>query len=100
MEGLPIVSAYQLEAQLLEVFRRGQARGLRHVVVRDGDLHRAIGSYPGVDHRMSICCGAMRGELQEGDTIISEPPKGEGATLTIRYRLPRTILADPGGARA
>jgi 5-methylcytosine-specific restriction protein A len=49
-----------------------------------------IGGYPGAGkHRMPVCCEAMRSEKRAGDEIVFEPPKGKGASLTIRYRLPR-----------
>ena len=32
----------------------------------------------------------MRSAMRAGDVVIAEPPKGTGASLTIRYRLPRS----------
>ncbi|MCX6064101.1 MAG: HNH endonuclease [Caldiserica bacterium] len=60
-----------------------------NVDVTSGDLHRRVGGYPGRNHAMPVCCSVMRQAMQSGDVIIAEPPKGNGATLTIRYRLPR-----------
>jgi len=31
----------------------------------------------------------MYAEMREGDRVLCAPPKGRGATLTIRYLLPR-----------
>ena len=59
------------------------------VSINSGDLHRSIGGYPGRNHQMPSCCAAMELEMQDGDVIISRPPKGYGASLTIRYKLPR-----------
>jgi sarcosine oxidase delta subunit len=67
-----------------------QARGQPFVDVNAGDLHRQVGGYPGPNQRMPNCCSVMRQAMQEGDTIRATPPKGAGASLTIRYRLPRT----------
>lgn len=49
---------------------------------------------------MPSCCQAMYHEQRADDEIISRPPKGKGATLTIRYRLPRlaTITSEPPSA--
>ncbi|WP_421580101.1 hypothetical protein [Shinella sp. M31] len=54
-----------------------------------GDIHRDIGGYPGYNHRMPQCCKVMYAEMREGDRVVSAPPKGLGASLTIEYRLPR-----------
>jgi hypothetical protein len=59
------------------------------VDVNAGKLHRSVGGYPSDNHRMPLCCGVMREEMQPGDVILQEPPKGTGASLTIRYFLPR-----------
>jgi len=69
---------------------RAARRGMADVDIVAGEVHRAIGNYPGPLHRMPVCCEAMRSLMQDGDEIISAPPKGAGASLTIRYRLPRT----------
>ena len=60
-----------------------------YVDVTSGVLHRALGGYPGAHHAMPTCCNVMMAAMHDGDTILSMPPKGRGATLTIRYRLPR-----------
>lgn len=75
----------------LTVMLAGAAEiGFAAVDVNAGILHRAIGGYPGAGHRMPVCCHAMRTAMQPGDEIVAEPPQGNGASLTIRYRIPRT----------
>lgn len=74
-----------LEARLAAAAKAGRP----FVDVRSGDLHREVGAYPGHQHRMPTCCSAMRSAMRAGDTEVAAPPKGNGATLTIRYRLPR-----------
>jgi hypothetical protein len=32
----------------------------------------------------------MKAAMEAGDEIVSTPPKERGATLTIRYKLPRS----------
>ena len=59
------------------------------VDVTSGKLHRLVGGYPSRNHKMPSCCNAMTKAMQSGDTILAKPPKGRGATLTIRYLLPR-----------
>lgn len=58
--------------------------------IESGDLHRQVGGYPGLNHRMPICCDVMYGMMQQGDQILYAPPKGRGASLKIQYHLPRT----------
>ena len=55
--------------------------------VSAGQIHVAVGGYPGANHRMPMCCSVMREEMREGDFIVTEPPSGQGASLTIRYQV-------------
>lgn len=68
---------------------RANSRGAGHVEINSGKVHRTLGGYPGADHRMPMCCEAMRSLMLPGDEIVTEPSGGQGASLTIRYRLPR-----------
>jgi 5-methylcytosine-specific restriction protein A len=74
---------------LREIFFSKEKQGLSKIAVNSGDLHRRVGGYPGKNHRMPTCCSAMRSEMRDGDRIIQSPPKGNGASLTIEYQLPR-----------
>lgn len=59
------------------------------VDVISGALHDRVGGRNGRNHRMATCCSVMMAAKRDSDTILSRPPKGKGATLTIRYFLPR-----------
>ena len=83
------VNAETFRKALQRVF--AEAKG-SFVDVTSGDLHRLVGGYPGRSHKMPVCCDVMRMAMQSGDTILASPPKGRGATLTIRYILPRSSL--------
>jgi len=72
---------------LREIFDESKAS---FVDVTSGDLHRLVGGYPGKHHNLPTCCNVMTSAMQSGDTILAKPPKGRGATLTIRYVLPRS----------
>ncbi len=63
--------------------------GMKFVEVRSGDVHRELGGYPGPNHRMPDCCQVMRRLMTGTDSILEAPPKGNGATLVVRYALPR-----------
>ena len=81
--------ADDFRSELRGQLRAAELAGKPFIEINAGDLHRRIGSYPGSDHRMPMCCEVMRSERRRGDEIISSPAKGVGASLTIRYRLPR-----------
>ncbi len=81
----------------IEDFRYLLRKGLRDVElggqsaaeINSGELHREVGGYPGTNHRMRTCCEAITTEMKTGDRIIQSPPKGHGASLTVRFVLPR-----------
>jgi len=83
------LSAEAFRAKLDEVLAKAEGTGLVTVDVNAGYLHRLLGGYPGINHRMPVCCEAMRQALSPGDKVVAEPPSGKGASLTVRYRLPR-----------
>lgn len=74
---------------LKELLRKATHEGAEVLQVRAGDLHEIVGRYPGADHRMPMCCAAMRSLMHAGDRVVRQPPKGNGANLTIEYRLTR-----------
>ena len=77
----------ELHRMMNEAIHQGNATA----DINAGELHRRVGDYPGTNHRMPMCCGVMRGAFapDAGDVILEEPPSGQGASLTIRYVLPR-----------
>lgn len=56
-----------------------------HIDLISGNIHRAVGGYPGSNHRMPVCCEVMYDRIKGDDEVIVAPPKGKGATLKIRY---------------
>ncbi|MBK6793417.1 MAG: HNH endonuclease [Anaerolineales bacterium] len=77
------------QTQLDSIFKVAKEKHLSAIVLKAGDLHRLVGGYPGADPRMGLCCVVMRENMIGGDEVLSEPPKGVGATLTIMYQFPR-----------
>ena len=75
--------------ELQSLLSKAQELGFSAVELSAGSLHRRVGGYPGADHRMPNCCSVMRQIMRADDAVISEPDKGAGASLTIRYVLPR-----------
>lgn len=69
--------------------REAEGERRRFLELSAGDLHRCVGDYPGPAHRMPVSCRVMRECMRADDTEIGAPPKGNGASLTVRYQLPR-----------
>lgn len=73
--------------EIEDILKDGRAKGHKYVDITSGDVHRRIGGYPGRNHSMPTCCDAMKSLMKPNDKILQSPPKGKGATLTIRYFL-------------
>jgi 5-methylcytosine-specific restriction protein A len=81
--------ADDFRSELRNQLRAACLAGKPYVEINAGILHKQLGSYPGPSHRMAMCCEVMKSETRPGDKIVSSPAKGGGASLTIRYQLPR-----------
>ncbi|MGZ0050156.1 hypothetical protein [Brevibacillus gelatini] len=60
-------------------------KGQAYIDLVSGDVHRELGGYPGDNHRMPTCCSVMLSMMKASDQVLSQPDKGKGAYLTIRY---------------
>lgn len=76
--------------ELMAQITRANNQGRTHVEINAVELHRAVGGYDD-EHtrRLLLCCESMRAAAKSGDTVVFQPPEGDGAALTIRYNLPR-----------
>ena len=76
--------------ELANQLKAAQSKNAVFVDVNSAELHRALGNYPDPsNHRMPTCCEAMYAAMAADDIVLRRPPKGKGASLTIRYKLPR-----------
>lgn len=82
-------TAKDFQSELDSFFASTQQEGKSFIEIKSGDLHRSVGGYPGRNHRMPLCCGVMKRNMKPGDQILQQPPSGQGATLIIRFKLPR-----------
>lgn len=87
----PMAARVVFKQALRDMLSSAQTAGAKSLRVQAGNLHRAVGGYPGPRHRMPICCAVMRAEMLPQDSIVSEPPSGAGASLVIEYALPRSM---------
>ncbi len=76
-------------AALKSAFEEAERQNLSEIEIDAGELHRKVGGYPGPHHRMPSCCDAIRAEIRLGDLVVHSPPKGKGASLRVRFKLPR-----------
>jgi hypothetical protein len=67
-------SAHDFRDELFRMIRDAQRAGNQYVEVEAGELHKRVGGYPGRDHRMPSCGGAMKAEvsIEGGDAVMSE----------------------------
>lgn len=82
-------SRSDFETALQDILATAAAAGQPSVTVKARELHIIVGGYPGRNHRMPLCCQVMKDTMRPGDVVLQSPPSGQGATLTIQYRLPR-----------
>ena len=88
-EGIPEKADF--EKALSDWFREDEQEESPFVDIRADELHARIGDYPGPFHRMATCCEVMYENYHPAtDKIMQFPPKGKGASMEIRYALPRT----------
>lgn len=77
----------QFTVEITRILSEAKASGAESVDINSGAVHRAIGGYPARNHAIRTCCLALRDTMRTGDRIVSAPPRGAGASLTIRYFL-------------
>ena len=89
LEKRPPPTTKDFQSELDRIFASTQQEGKSFIEVKSGDLHRSVGGYPGPNHRMPMCCTVMKRNMKPGDQILQQPRSGLGATLTMRFQLPR-----------
>lgn len=86
MQPLPTVNDFKHEIET--IIKEAKAVGEEYIDIVSLNLHKRLGLQTG-NHRMASCCDAMYQMMrkEQGDRVISAPPKGKGSTLKIRYFL-------------
>jgi hypothetical protein len=88
--GKALPTTEDLRRALDEVFAEAAGRGEAAVKVNAGDLHRRAGGHLGSNLRLAACSRVLHAEAGDGDVVVNSPPSGQGASLTMEYRLPRS----------
>ena len=83
------INRQRIRLELQTIFSEIQNEGRTSIVINSGELHRRIGGYPSRNHRIPSCCAAMRSIMQEGDIILENTLRNDGASFSIEYKLPR-----------
>ena len=86
--GASVMSPDKCRLELRMQLGSAAARGAINVLINSGELLRAVGWSPGLEHWTPSCCEAMEDEQADGDIVLLE--RALGAGMTILYRLPRT----------
>src|ERR1700761_2204663 len=86
-----MATAAEFRQALIDAMHQTELKGQPFLDITAGELHTAVGGYPGDQNRMPMCCRMMRMLAIEGwgDLTVQESTTRKGATLRIRYRLPR-----------
>ena len=63
--------------------RIAKMEGKSELVLRSGDVHNDLL----LKQRHPQVCNAMKSCMNPGDIILYQPPKGNGTTLRIQYKL-------------
>lgn len=79
----------QFREALRDLLAKAESFSFVAVDINSGQLHRKVGGYPGQSHRMPVCCEVMYNHMKPGDEIVSQPESGKGASVVVRYKLPR-----------
>lgn len=81
--------AADFRAQLRQDLQAATSRNKDFLDVVARQLHQMVGGYPSAHNRMVVCCKVMLSEMTADDEVLKAPPSRLGASLVIRYTLPR-----------
>lgn len=77
----------EFETEIQHLFLKAVDLGFEEITINAGNLHRRVGGYPGPNHQMPVCCGAMRDASKQGDTELPNGLKKDGASFSVRYQI-------------
>ena len=82
-------TADKFDSELESLLSKAESLGFHSVVISAGNLHRRVGEYPGANHRMPMCCDAMRRAMRAKDEELPNDLKKNGASYQVRFSFPR-----------
>lgn len=84
-----IPTSKDFQVQLDQLLQEASKQGRPHFDIEAASLHHMVWGYYGRKHRLPQCCYVMKKTMRHGDLVIKEADQDQGASLTIRYMLPR-----------
>ena len=82
-EEQPSVTTNDICKYIKELKALAKKEGKRSLILISRDIHRQLK----LKSRFPMVCNAMRQCMEENDSIIFQPPKGNSSTLEIEYKL-------------
>lgn len=82
-EEKEIITTNDICKYIKELKSRSKDEGKDRLVLISRDIHKQLN----LKSRYPMVCNAMRQCMQENDTILFQPPKGNSSTLEIEYKL-------------
>ncbi|MDU6542885.1 hypothetical protein [Clostridium sp.] len=79
------INVESFEKELTKILNQAKEARKEYIDITSKELHTKVGEYPGKNHVMPTCCSVMRKMMKKNDFIKNQPPKGNGASLEIRY---------------
>ena len=73
----------EIKNYIEEQKRKAKENGKIELVLKSGEVHNDLG----LKQRHPQVCNAMRQCINANDVILYQPPKGNGTTLQIKYKL-------------
>lgn len=92
LANIPIPRAADFRDGLNKIFLQAAKLNKSQIIVKAGELHKKVGGRSGSDARMPTACDVMRRAMHAGDSVVNAPPNGRGASLAIRYQIPRAVV--------
>lgn len=80
-------TAWDFQNQLTAIFNGARKSGKSFIDVTSGHLCKQVGERPVSHQKLPVCCDVMRKMMRAGDSVLTEPLQGQGASLRIRYML-------------
>ena len=79
------INTEAFEKELVKILNEAKEAQKEYIDITSKELHMRVGVYPKKGHAMPTCCNVMKKMMKGNDFIKHQPPKGNGATLEIRY---------------
>lgn len=73
----------EIRQYIKQLKNNSRATGKNSLILTARDIHRNLN----LKSRYPMVCNAMRDCMNNGDTILFQPPKGNSSTLEIEYKL-------------